>query len=78
MPEKIRNVEKELEATRERNSRVKADKAWETSGFRIFSIAVLAYIVAAFVLYFIGAEHFLLGALVPAIGYSLSTQSCPS
>ena len=78
MQEKIENLEKEIKIIKERNRRVEADKAWETSWFRIFFIAAITYIIAAIVLYFIGAKNFLLNALVPTIGYFLSTQSLPA
>jgi len=73
MEEKIENLGKEIEAIKERNLRVEVDKAWETSYFRILLITVITYIIAAFLIYFIGANNFLLGALVPAIGFFLST-----
>ena len=64
-------------AIRERNSRVEADKAWETSAFRMFSLALITYIVAAVVMYLIDVQNYLLGALVPAAGFVLSVQSLP-
>lgn len=78
MEEKIQKLEKEISDIEERNLRVEADKAWETSNFRIFSITIITYIIAAFVLYFIGAKNFLLNALVPTIGFFLSVQSLPA
>jgi hypothetical protein len=78
MEEKIRQLEKEVEAIKQRNLRVEADKAWETSSFRIFSITIITYIIAALVLYFIGAKNFLLNALVPTAGFFLSIQSLPA
>jgi hypothetical protein len=72
------NIEEELTAIKERNWRVEADKAWETSGMRIFSIMIITYMIAALVLYFIGASNWPLGALVPTAGYFLSTQSLPA
>jgi hypothetical protein len=70
-------LEKEIQALKERNFRVEADKAWETSRTRVLSIAGITYIIAAAFLYSIGVERFLLNALVPAIGYYLSTRSLP-
>ena len=67
----------EIAALKERNRRVEAEKAWETSGFRSFCIAVATYIVASLVLYVIGVKDFFLNALIPTIGYYLSTQSFP-
>lgn len=71
------NIEKEIEDIKERNRKVEADKAWETSIFRTLLISVVTYIVVAVFLYFIGIQNFLVSALVPAIGFYLSTQSLP-
>jgi hypothetical protein len=75
--QEIKKLEQEIGLIKQRNIRVEADKVWETSAFRIVSIMVITYIIASFVLYFIGANNFLLGALVPTVGYFLSTQSLP-
>jgi hypothetical protein len=75
--DRLQNLENEIRAIKERNLRVEADKAWETSGFRIFSLCVITYIVAACVLYAIGVQSFLLSALVPTAGFFLSVQSLP-
>lgn len=77
MEERIKILEQEIAAVKERNRRVETDKAWETSDFRIFSITAITYIIAAAVLYFIGAKNFLSAAAVPAIGYWLSMRSLP-
>jgi len=78
MEKEIQSLKKELDEIKERNFRVEADKAWETSNFRILSITIITYIVAALVLYFIGAKNFLLNALVPTAGFFLSIQSLPA
>ncbi|MEO8637942.1 MAG: hypothetical protein ABI430_03525 [Candidatus Taylorbacteria bacterium] len=78
MEERIQNLEKEIETIKERNLRVEADKAWETSSFRIFSITGITYVVATFVLYFLGAKNYFLNALVPTVGYFLSVQTLPA
>lgn len=70
-------MEERLQKIEERNARVEADKAWETSWFRIILISVITYIVASLVLWLIGAENYLLGALIPTVGYFLSTLSIP-
>lgn len=72
------NVEAEIEKIKERNRRVEADKAWETSLFRTVTISVLTYVVAAAFLYVVGVQQFLLSAVVPALGFFLSTQSLPA
>ncbi|OGZ63223.1 MAG: hypothetical protein A3C58_01555 [Candidatus Staskawiczbacteria bacterium RIFCSPHIGHO2_02_FULL_34_10] len=71
------DIEKEINLIKERNKKVEADKAWETSIFRIGFIIVITYIITAVVFYFIGVKNFLLSALIPTVGYYVSTQSLP-
>ncbi|MBI2612433.1 hypothetical protein HYW59_01290 [Candidatus Kaiserbacteria bacterium] len=78
MEEQIQNLEKEIAALKERNRRVEGDKAWETSYFRVSVVAIIVYIVVAIFLYVIGVQNFLLAALVPPVGYFLSTRSLPA
>ncbi|MEK7584799.1 MAG: hypothetical protein AAB490_06160 [Patescibacteria group bacterium] len=77
MDDKIKAIEQELRSIRDRNQRVEADKAWETSTTRVIAITSVTYIVAGFVLYLIGIAKPFLAALIPAIGYYLSVQSLP-
>lgn len=77
MEERIQKIEEGLQAINERNKKVEGDKAWERSSFRVFSLCVITFIVASFVMYFIGVERYLLNALIPTLGYFLSTQSLP-
>lgn len=77
MEQRVESIEKEIEALKQRNARVEADKAWETSSVRIFSIAVVTYLIASLLLFFIGAKNVLSNALIPVIGYYLSTRSLP-
>ena len=70
-------IEKEIELIKERNKKVEADKAWETSNFRVILLSVITYIITAIVFYFIGVRNYLLNALIPAVGFFLSTQSLP-
>ena len=62
---------------KQRNARVEADKAWETSLFRRAFIAGVTYCVAAFYMNYAGLGNAFLGALVPTGGYLLSTISIP-
>ena len=78
MDERIARLEKEIEVLKERNRRVEAEKGWETSAFRISVIAAITYGVAAIVLLAIGVERYLATALVPTLGYVLSTLSVPA
>jgi len=68
---------KDIHELQRRNQRVEADKAWETSTYRIVSITIITYIIATAVMWGIGVEQPWLGALIPTIGYYLSTQSLP-
>lgn len=77
MEERIEKLEREIENIRVRNQKVEAGKAWEQSGFRLLSIAIITYAIASVVLYFIRVPNFYLSALVPVIGYLLSVQSLP-
>jgi hypothetical protein len=77
MEERIQKIEKEIEIIKERNLKVEADKAWETSYFRILLISVATYVIAVKLLYFIGVQDYYLSALMPALGYFISTQSLP-
>jgi len=71
------DFEKEINLIKERNKKVEADKAWETSKTRVISILGMTYIITAIVFYFIGVKNFMLSALIPSVGFYLSTQSLP-
>ena len=73
--ELLDQMQQELELIKQRNARVEADKAWEGSYFRIGSICGITYLVAAAVMFVLGHKDFWLDALVPMIGFFLSTQS---
>lgn len=77
MEPRIQKLEEEVRGIRERNSRVEAEKAWETSYFRTGSIMVVTYLIATAALHAIGNDNPLRNALIPVIGYFLSTQSLP-
>jgi hypothetical protein len=65
----VQRIEK-LEA---RNFRVEGDKAWKTSWVRRLSIMLLIYIVVVFYLRFVVHIDPWINALVPVLGFSLST-----
>lgn len=67
----------DVKALKERNARVEADKAWETSWARRLFIAAVTYIIAAFYMGYVGLGNAFLGAFVPTGGYLLSTLSMP-
>jgi len=65
----------DFQAIQERNRRVEAEKAWETSLTRRGMIAVVTYFVAGFFLWLVQIPSPWLSALVPTGGYILSTLS---
>lgn len=75
--EELIEIKKEIELIKERNKRVEADKAWETSGTRVVSVILMTYIITAVVFYMIGVNNFLLNAIIPTLGFYLSTLSLP-
>lgn len=68
-----KKLEARIAAIEERNARVQKDKAWETSWARRISIAVLTYIVVCLYLAFVIHIDPWLNALVPVVGFLLST-----
>ncbi len=74
---KTNALELELEKIKERNTRVEADKAWETSFTRRAIISLGTYIISAAFLVAINAQYPLLVALVPVLGFLLSTLTLP-
>lgn len=77
MEKQLQIIEKEIAEIKQRNIRVEADKAWETSYFRKITIAITTYIIASFVLCIIGVKNYFLSALIPTFGYIISTLSLP-
>lgn len=71
------DVQKHIDALKQRNARVEADKAWETSWTRRGLIALFTYVVI--VLFFTVADvgNPFVNAIVPTIGFSLSTITVP-
>ena len=77
MEERFKKLEEEIKIIKERNLRVEADKAWETSYFRVFLITAIIYVIAVKAMLFVGLNNPLKNALIPAIGYFISVQSLP-
>jgi len=71
------SVKNEIASIKERNLRVEADKAWETSNTRKAVIAVLTYFVVVLFFLVAGLPNPFVNALVPAAGFVLSTLSLP-
>jgi hypothetical protein len=73
----LKKLEKEVETIKSRNRRVEADKAWERSYVRRFLIVIFTYLAIALYLNAIGVQHAWLNAVVPAVGFTLSTLTFP-
>jgi hypothetical protein len=61
----------------ERNKKVEADKAWETSYTRRGSLILFTYIAIGLYLWAIGVSNPWLNAIVPSVGFLLSTLVLP-
>lgn len=71
----MENLEKRIEKIEERNLKVEADKAWETSLLRKVVIAILTYLVVLSFFLISNSPNPFGSALVPTLGYFLSTLS---
>ena len=69
------DFEKEIKKIQERNKKVELDKAWETSKTRKMSIAILTYFVMVLVMYSLNMGSPFIGAIIPTLGFTLSTFS---
>jgi hypothetical protein len=67
------NLEERVKQLEARNHRVEGDKAWETSWVRRVSIMILTYLTVVCYLHFVVHISPWINALVPVIGYTLST-----
>lgn len=75
MKNELETLREEIEAIKDRNRRVEADKAWELSGTRKIVIALATYLVVLIFMLTTGFDRPFLGALVPTAGYLLSMSS---
>lgn len=66
-------LEERVERLERRNNRVEGDKAWETSWTRKLAIMSLTYVTVVFYLHFVVHIDPWINALVPVIGFFLST-----
>lgn len=71
-------VDEELLLLKERNRKVEANKAWETSKTRAFFVALITYFVMILVMHAIRVENPFVSAIIPTLGFLLSTLSVNS
>jgi riboflavin synthase len=72
-----RYVARAYAGLQERNARVEMDKAWEVSLVRRGIIAVTTFILAALMFKMSGTDNALIAAIIPTLGYILSTLALP-
>lgn len=70
-------IKNEIEEIKRRNSSVELDKAWETSWVRRALIAVFTYLSIGIYMWAIQIDRPWLNAIVPAVGFMLSTLTMP-
>lgn len=73
MEDKIKELEDKIKHIEQRNTRVEGDKAWETSWLRIVLIFGFTYLFATLYLFVADTTNPFLGAIVPCVGFFLST-----
>lgn len=69
----IDELEQRIIRIEERNKRVELGKAWEMSFTRKFFIALFTYLAIAIYMYAIGMNNPWLNAIIPTVGFLLST-----
>lgn len=72
-----KNIEKEIAKIRDRNKHVETDKAWETSWTRRALLTIFTYLAIGLYLNAIKIPDPWLDAVVPAVGFMLSTLTLP-
>ena len=72
---KIKELENKIIEIEKRNKRVEADKAWETCLLRKTLIIIFTYVYAVLYLKIADTTNPWFGAVVPCVGFYLSTQS---
>jgi hypothetical protein len=71
------SIEQRLDRIEARNAVVENDKAWETSWTRRGLIASITYVTVAAFLVIIDVDRPWVAAMVPVIGFVLSTLTLP-
>lgn len=69
--------QKEIAKIKERNARVEMDKAWETSYTRRVLLTIFTYLAIGLYLNAVNIPNPWINAVVPAVGFMLSTLTLP-
>ncbi|PIZ00519.1 hypothetical protein COY62_02115 [bacterium (Candidatus Howlettbacteria) CG_4_10_14_0_8_um_filter_40_9] len=75
--DELEQIKQDIAEIKERNIKVEADKAWETSLVRKVLITSLTYIIIVIFFIYLKFSNPYLTALVPTIGFVVSTLSIP-
>lgn len=73
----LESLEHEINQIKARNSRVEADKAWETSWTRKLLVLVLTYLVIVIFCLISELPNPFANAIVPSVAFILSTMTVP-
>lgn len=73
----LEDLANRLEQIEDRNKKVEADKAWETSYSRRLLLIVFTYLAIGLYLNAINVSRPWLNAIVPSFGFLLSTLTLP-
>ena len=71
------DLEKRVSVIEERNARVELDKKWETSWARRGLLIAFTYLSVGFYMQSIGIVSPWLNAIIPSLGFLLSTLTLP-
>jgi hypothetical protein len=73
----IEKLQKEVDEIKRRNASVELDKKWETSWTRRCLIVIFTYLAIGIYMRAIGVNSPWLNAIVPSVGFLLSTLTLP-
>jgi hypothetical protein len=73
----IQELEKEIEQIKSRNRKVEVDKEWETSFTRRILLILFTYLAIGLYMNAVNINNPWLNAIVPSIGFLLSTLTLP-
>lgn len=73
----LTELKQEVDSIKQRNAKVEADKAWETSLTRKVILIIFTYLAVGLYLKAISITDPWLNAIVPSLGFLLSTLTLP-
>jgi hypothetical protein len=72
-----KTLDQRVAAIETRNKKVELDKKWEGSYSRRALIVIFTYISIGLYMWVIGVDQPLLNAIIPSLGFTLSTLTLP-